>query len=275
MRKAADPGGIVCPACGKRIPLPADFCLKCQFPLVCDVEAAPKGFSQKQRNRRRLAGIITAAAVLVFAVTQILWFQYRNYSDEHFGFTTAVHEQVSPLSETEASWLAINGDDLFKERTLLTLGLIKTRSPYYYGYVKSAITEVSEIRGITRLSVNNHPVELRPIGAMVESLSGKMWIKTKMAFGGSVTETWDWSVFNYAATFIHEAAHVDLNRQEKSLNTVEEEVFCETQALDFLTRTGAPMALIEQKQAYTKNPEARKYRAWYKWYHQFEDKKRD
>lgn len=217
----------------------------------------------------RFARLIVVIFVLAFGVTETFYFLYKGYSDEYFGFTTHVADTIAPLAESDANWISIEGDELFKNRTLLTLALLKERTPLYYDVVSANIKSVEEIRGGSTLKVDGRTLHLTGIGAMVDSLSGQMWIKTRMAFGSNPLTTWDWSVFNYAATLIHESKHVEIRRQGIALDTVAEEVECEKAALDFLIQAGGPRVLIDGKETYIKYPDSPKYRKWYNWYHQF------
>ena len=208
-------------------------------------------------------------AFLALGLTQAFYFLYRQYNDAYFGLTTEIQATVEPLSRADAAWLNIDGDSLFAERTLLTLALMKKRAPDFYDFVSDRITSVSELKEERRMRINDHSINLHGVGALVDSFSGRMWIKTRMAFGSDVSSTSDWSVFNYAATLIHEAMHVEIKRQGLELGTVQEEVECEKPALDFLIRAGGPQVLIDSKEVYIKNPDSAQYQRWYRWYHQF------
>ncbi|MEP0814064.1 MAG: hypothetical protein HRF49_05305 [bacterium] len=270
-RPPGEPRAVIikCPNCGRFVPADAEACAKCEFPFVCDPVEIPPEYQKRKKGVRGFWKVLGLLAIVALGLTEAFYFLYRSYSDEYFGITTAVADSIAPLSESDVPWLKIEGDGLFKERTLLTLALMKQRTPTYYDFVADRITEVSEIKTRTRIYVNEHPVHLKSIGAMVDSLSGKMWIKTRMAFGANVADNSDWAVFNYAATLVHEASHVESSRLGLDLDTVAEEVYCEEKAYDFLLRAGAPQVLIEQKEAYLKYPDSPKYRSWYRWYHQF------
>lgn len=255
--------------CQKEVALTQDACPHCSFPMICDAEFAPPSYGIKRRKLKSVWKVIGLLAFVALGLTQAFYFLYRQYNDAYFGLTTEVQANVEPLSESDAAWLKIEGDGLFKDRTLLTLGLMKTRSPMYYEFVANRITSVTELQNERRMRVNDHHINLHGVGAMVESLSGKMWIKTRMAFGADVSVTSDWSVFNYASTLVHEAMHVELRKQGIELGTIEEEVECEKAALDFLIKTGGPQVLIDSKETYLKHPESSKYQRWYRWYHQF------
>lgn len=268
---------IRCPNCRRAIYFPAsdkfasapESCPKCGFPLIGDVEPVPPRENARKRRTRFSIRLVVLLFVAAFGITEAFYFLYKGYSDEYFGFTTKVADTVAPLSVSEASWITINGDDLFRDRTLLTLGLLKERTPSHYELVSKSIKSVQELKNDRTFEVDGHKLHMQGIGAMVDSLSGKMWIKTRMAFGNDALTTWDWSVFNYAATLIHEATHVEIRNQGLELGTVEEEVTCEKAALDFLIRAGGPKVLIDNKQTYIENPESKKYQRWYNWYHQF------
>ena len=254
--------------CDEQIPAGLEACEGCGFPLVCDVESVPRDSTRSKRRVRKLWKVLGLLSVAALLVTQSLWFLYRGYSDDYFGFTTEIAVSVEMLSVENAGWIEIEGDDLFTRRTTLTLALLEQRSPGHYELVSTRITAVSEIKGDSRMVINEHTVSLGGIGAIVDSFSGRMWIKTRMAFGSDVTKTWDWAVFNDAATLVHEATHVEIKRQGLSLGIVEEEVACEREALEFLLLAGGTQVLIDQKQAYLEYPESPKYRRWYRWYHQ-------
>ncbi len=268
---------IKCPNCKRAINFPAsdtlasapESCPKCGFPLVGDVEPVPPRENARKRRTRLSFRIIVILFVVAFGITEAFYFLYKGYSDEYFGFTTNVSDTVAPLTIDDATWLSINGDELFRTRTLLTLALIKERAPSYYDLVSQNIKSVQELKSDRSLEIDGHKLHLQGIGAMVDSLSGKMWIKTRMAFGNDILRTWDWSVFNYAATLVHEATHVELKKQNIELETVEEEVACEKAALDFLIRAGGSKVLIDSKQTYIERPESKQYQRWYNWYHQF------
>jgi len=271
---------ITCPNCSKSVTFPEgtgaegasgtlEACPKCGFPLVGDMEPSPSGVKSTMSRRRRMARWIVLLFIVAFGVTETFYFLYKSYSDEYFGFTTHVADTIKPLSESDASWVDIRGDELFRNRTLLTLSVMKERTPQYYDLVSASIKGVEEIRGGKTLKVDGHTLHLTGIGAMVDSFSGQMWIKTRMAFGSNPVATYDWSVFNYAATLIHESMHVEIMRQGIALDTVAEEVECEKAALDFLRRAGGPQVLISGKETYIKYPNSPQYRKWYNWYHQF------
>jgi len=260
---------IRCPNCRGIIPLDSESCAQCGFPLVGDIEPFSKDAKKRKRRLRTVLKLLGLIFVFALGITQAFYFLYKQHSDKYFGFTTEVADTIAPLSEDDAAWLEISGSDIFHERTLLTLGLLKERSPKYYDFVSDRITSVTEIAGGKTLEVDGQRLHLSGIGAMVDSLSGRMWIKTRMMFGSDALKPWDWSMYNYAATLIHEASHVEIRRQEVELETVAEEVACEEAALDFLIRASGPGVLIDSKQTYVNYPESPRYQKWYNWYHQF------
>jgi hypothetical protein len=264
LRRASGPdaeASVVCPACEARTSLAGYTCAECGFPLICDITpAAPTRPAQFWRALRQYAGVI--AAVLWLLGSTLL----TQSNEEYNGYTSTVVSQLVPALD---SGITLSGPVQVVERTELALGLLKLRAPDYYFRICQSVKEISYLSQSYLAGPAGRKIQLEGIGAVSTPELRLVQVLYVTAFPSGVGEFYDRDAFNYAGVLVHELRHIELHDMGTAPGGWREEVLCEEAAYDALKHMDAPKGVLLRYELYLRDPLARPYQRWYKWYDQW------
>lgn len=252
---------VVCPACEARTALSRYACGECGFPLICDITpTAPARPAQRWRALRQYMGVI--AAILWLLGSTLL-----TQSNEEFnGYTATVINQLAPAAD---SGIALSGPPQVVERTQLALGLLKQRAPDYYYRICHSVKEIAYLSKSYLEGPEGRKIQLEGIGALATPQRRLVQVLYVTAFPSGTDQLYDRDAFLYAGVLVHELRHIELHYMGTAPGGWQEEVLCEEAAYDALKHMGAPGGVLMRYELYFRDPLARRYRRWYKWYDQW------
>jgi hypothetical protein len=252
---------VVCPSCEAVTDLAGYTCSECGFPFICDISptARPRP-AQRWRELRQYLGV--AAAVLWLLASTLL----TQSNDEFNGLTTKVISQVAPALD---SGITITGPQQVVERTQLALGLLKQRAPDYYFRLRQSVKEISYMNKSYLEGPQGRKVQLEGIGSVSTPEQRLVQVLYVTAFPGGTDELTDRDTFIYAGILVHELRHIELHYMGAAPGGWREEVLCEEAAYDALKHMDAPGGVLLRYEMYFRDPLAKPYQRWYKWYDQW------
>lgn len=258
----ADAGmSVVCPSCEAVTDLSGYTCGECGFPFICDITpVALRSPVRRWRTLRQYMGVV--AAVLWLLGSTLL----TQSNDEFNGLTTKVISQLAPAQD---SGIAISGPQQVVERTQLALGLLEQRAPDYYFRMRQSVREISYMSQTYLQGPAGRKVQLEGIGAVSTPEQRLVQVLYVTAFPGGTDELSDRDVFIYTGILVHELRHIELHYMGTAPGGWQEEVLCEEAAYDALKHMDAPGGVLLRYQLYLRDPLARPYQRWYKWYDQW------
>jgi hypothetical protein len=264
--RAVSPAGgqglIVCPACDARTGVSGYTCAQCGFPLVCDIAPTPaQRPAQRWRTFRQYLGV---AAALLWLLGSTLLLQGN---DAFNGLTTDAVNQIHPAT---SSGIEISGPQQYVERTQLALGLLQSRAPDYYFRMRESVVRIDYLNRSFLEGPAGRKIKLEGIGAVSTPEQRLVQVLYITAFPSGVENLYDRDVFLYAGVLVHELRHIELHQMGAAPGGWQEEVLCEKAAYDALQHMGAPQGVLLRYELYFRDPLARSYQRWYKWYDQFE-----
>jgi hypothetical protein len=252
---------IVCPSCDAVTDLRGYTCSECGFPFICDITPTSRPRpAQRWRALRQYMGII--AAVLWLLGSTLL----TQSNDEFNGITTKVISQIAPALD---SGITLSGPLPVVERTELALGLLKQRAPDYYFRMCHSVKDISYMSKSFLEGPAGRKIQLEGIGAVSTPEQRLVQVLYVTAFPGGTADLYDRDVFIYAGVLVHELRHIELHYMGTAPGGWREEVLCEQAAYDALKYMDAPKGVLMRYELYFRDPLARPYQRWYKWYEQW------
>lgn len=249
---------LQCPVCQERTAASAYTCAHCGFPLVCDVTPAiAQRPAQRWRRIRQYLGVVAAVFWLLGSVL------LTPGNEVYSGMTTEVASQVIPAVD---SGIEVAGPQQFVERTQMALGLLAQRAPDAYFRMKDGVRRIAYMNTTYLEGPEGRKITLEGIGAVSTPDLRLVQVLYVTAFPSGVEQLYDRDLFLYAGVLVHELRHIELHQMGTAPGGWEEEVLCEQAAYDVLTYMGAPQGVLLHYEVYFRDPLARTYQRWYRWY---------
>ncbi len=259
---AAEQAMVLCPVCEDQTSLSGFSCAHCGFPLVCDITPQPAVHpARRWRSLRQYLGVI--AALLWLLGSTLL----TPGNEAYGGLTTEVASQITPAF---TSGIEISGPQQFLERTQLVLGLLQQRAPDAYYRMRESVVRIAYMNKSYLDGPAGRKVNLEGIGAVATPEQQLVQVLYVTAFPSGVEHLYDRDLFLYAGVLVHELRHIELHQMGTAPGGWQEEVLCEQAAYDVLKHMGAPQGVLLNYELYFRDPLARTYQRWYKWYDQWE-----
>ncbi len=251
-----------CPYCRRTVVVRDLICPNCGFAFAWDL-ATLQGRAEPFSLRSLLMRVGVVIGVLAFTIYFTL--SFFNYGE---GFTTETIYELRQLGVSPAP-MPVKGEPDFVKRVELALALLKSRAPGYYDRVVHEITSI-ELMAKGAIEFDGRVIRLTGVAAYMDPATGHVGVRIPGAYLSGLGLLYDRDVFYLAGVLVHEARHRELARVGLDVGGPAEEYECERTACDALQRMGAPLTLLRNLEQFLANPNHPRYKAWERYYEQFE-----
>jgi len=253
-----------CPNCGKFALIQHDICTRCGFSMVWDPYPPPG------EKPYPLPHMLVRVAAFLGALAFVLYFTLYTFST----FEGYSRETIAQLEKTGlvAAPMPVNGPADVVLRVELALTLLHNRAPQYYGRVAAQVASINFVPE-GKLAFEGSTLRLTGIAAYTDPSTGDVSLRVPAAYLTGPGELYDRDIFYLAGVLVHEMRHCELARAGLSVGGAAEEYECESTAYQMLKGVGAPRALLQSLEQFLLNPHHPRYRAWERFYGQYEQKR--
>jgi hypothetical protein len=253
-----------CPNCGKFALIQHDICTRCGFSMVWDPYPPPG------EKPYPLPHMLVRVAAFLGALAFVLYFTLYTFST----FEGYSRETIAQLEKTGlvAAPMPVDGPADVVLRVELALTLLHNRAPQYYGRVAAQVASINFVPE-GKLAFEGRTLRLTGIAAYTDPSTGDVSLRVPAAYLTGPGELYDRDIFYLAGVLVHEMRHCELARAGLSVGGAAEEYECESTAYQMLKGVGAPRALLQSLEQFLLNPHHPRYRAWERFYGQYEQKR--